>query len=230
MTDNLQLQTTRLTNASGGNLLDTAIADIENAISVLFGITKDSVIDPPMSIAADGNVTMLGDLTLAGAPSAALHCSTKKYVDDNPGPGGSAYICWLRNSLQTVSAGTGANVSWTAAYVEDGDAGQWDSGDPTKLVCKSAGDYLIIGRACVDEISVTGPYTGNFDLRVNGAAIITEIVNQYMGASTPDQFFFCFGVMRTLAEDDYIQLYCDNSNGSNDVEVYGSRLGFVKMS
>jgi hypothetical protein len=236
MTDNLQLQTTRLTNASAGNLIDTSIADIENAISVLFGITKDAVIDPPMSIAANGNVTMLGDLTLAGAPSVALHCSTKKYVDDNA-TGGGGYACSIVDGAAYVAASSTGFMSFSSTPdVEEGDSGQFDySTDATKIICKSAGDYLILGNMAWDSIDSgpdfdrETPFNGQFELYVNGANIADAVMGKYSDNTVVYDIYGTFGVMRTLAENDYIQLRANNLNNDEN-HPSSCRLTIIKLS
>jgi hypothetical protein len=155
MTDNLQLQTTRLTNSSDGNLIDDSVVDIENCMSVLFGITKDSPVSPPMSISAAGNVTMIGNLTLAGAPTNVLHCATKKYVDDNAS-GLDNYICAVGDGVTTLAHTLDTLVTDALHFsstplVEIGSTDQFDySSNPDRITCKSAGDYLILFHVDID--------------------------------------------------------------------------------
>ena len=51
----------------------------------------DSKADEEIVLPRDGSREMLGDLTLAGAPSQDLHAATKKYVDDAVGGGGHTH-------------------------------------------------------------------------------------------------------------------------------------------
>jgi hypothetical protein len=206
MTDNLQLQTARLTNANVGNLIDNSITDIENAVSVLFGITKDTPISPVMSITAGGNVTMVGDLILSGAPTADAHCATKLYADDNTGGGGGIthkVEAVLVTDQEVTGTGNGI-IAYDYAPVEDGSTAQWDSGAPTKLVCKSAGDYLIYGQIEIGQPSNYAAKPGVIDLLLDGAAIHEDIFSYYSVAGHNETN--SFAILYTLAENEYLEL------------------------
>jgi hypothetical protein len=234
MADNLQLQTSRLTNASVANLIDDSLDDIENCLRVIFKITADTPISQVMSIEDDGDVTMIGDLTLADEPTEDLHCSTKKYIDDNAANAGN-YKCKVRATSDTQVAAAGDEyVVFGIADVEDGSEDQWDSADPTKLVCKSAGDYLIIGYVAYDPIDLSfnrhSPYEVNFSIRNNGSKVIDAVIGQYNDNGVIYWTERSFAFMLTLAEDDYLQLECHNNNTDHGVAKYGCSLSFVKVS
>ena len=237
MTDNLQLQTNRITNASAGNLIDDSLADIENCIRVLWGITADAPISQVMSITAAGNVTMIGNLTLAGAPTVDAHCATKKYADDNAGAGvGLEYKVLVGlSSSQTVAATDTDALSWDTAYVEDGDTAQWDFSDPTKLVCKSAGDYIVFGHIEAQLASGSTYYKWGASLLKNGGAFLGILVTASTNSVDPGTAPFC--VMVTLAENDYLELQFENGGPWTDMNVLhgsggidGTVFGMVKVS
>lgn len=244
MTDNLQLQTSRLTNASDGNLIDDALADIENCVRVLWGITADTPISQVMSITAAGNVTMIGDLTLSAAPTSDLHCATKKYVDDNAAGGGAEYRCKIVAWSNTYVAASGSEfVVFGGADVEEGSSDQWDVADPTKLVCKSAGDYLVMGEGAFrpyDPAPVSAyftPYEVIFNLVKDGTDVMASVVGQYNDNTVVYSTTRTFGVILTLAENEYLQLECSNFNDDNGYAAgglsggvpAGCTLSFVKL-
>lgn len=210
MADNLQLQTARLTNSSAGNLLDNSIADIENAIATVFGITLDSPVSQVMSISSAGNVTMIGDLTLSGAPTVALHASTKAYADANTGGGGG--ITHKVEVILTTDESIGWNtedalINWDYAVFEDGDATQWDSGAPSKIYCRESGDYLIYG-----QIEAYHDYNTNdgfsIDLYKSGVKIHDAIVSgmTYLGIGS----FFHFAILYSLTSGEYLEFKANN--------------------
>jgi hypothetical protein len=238
MTDNLQLQTTRLSNANEGNLLDTAVADIENAMSVVFGITKDSPVSPVMSITSAGNVTMLGTLTLAGAPSAALHAATKKYVDDNAGVI-DPYVCAVGDTssdpfVQTLGPSATTDLSFNQnVRVELGSADQFDyASNPDRITCKSAGDYLIICSVDIDPLDFAlgtrhTPYEWQLNLKVNGAEVIGSAAMGYNSNANIDPTTDGFSIMRTLALNDYIEIEMNNLNGGADDDLRCSDISLM---
>jgi hypothetical protein len=243
MTDNLQLQTSRLTNASAGNLLDSSITDIENCLSVLFGITKDSPVSQVMTIASTGDVTMIGDLTLAGAPTLAMHAATKLYADDNAGAGTAASYYVDVGGLEALSLGGGVtdqnvplkgddeSLGW--ANEEYGDADQFDYATNNKvLICKSAGDYLIYGQFKVrydDGADVKDTFGWHLNLEVNGSAIMEAVANGYQET---DVYYArrSFAIMRTLALNDEVGLVHDNLYAAPwDTDLQDTWLGMVKV-
>ena len=211
MTDNLQLQTLRMTDASSGSLIATSLADIEHCLRVIFKIAADTPIAQAMEIEADGDVTLSGTLILAAAPTSNLHAATKKYVDDSSGGGGVSHVCGVYAVAYTIPASTQYFVEWGGITVEEGSSDQWDSGDPTKVVCKSAGDYLIQG---VVRFGLNGqPYHWSSELYKNGGKVVENILGYYGTNYVSSDDFRSFAVMLTLAENDYLQLRILNSNG-----------------
>jgi len=247
MTDNLQLQTSRLTNASDGNLIDDSISDIENAVSVLFGITKDTPIDQVMSIAAGGDVTMIGDLILSGAPTNALHCATKLYADDNAAFGaGGSYIVETGSNLEDTTVANAAteflefkgddeSAGWS--NVEVGEDAQFDyDTDKTKIVCKSSGDYLIqcMYSAYYIDVSIYDPFEWHMSLYVNGVKAVDNAASEYVHDPRDDihsYFVGTFAVMRTLAANDYLQVACTNPNTQPDhfMFFFNKWFGMTKL-
>ena len=233
MTDNLQLQTSRLDNTDAGNHIDDSLADIEHCLRVIFNITADTPISQVMSIVAAGNVTMVGDITLSGAPANVLHCATKKYVDDNATGVGGAYKCKVLSAANTILSGNTGIIEWASAAVEDGDSGQWTSGDPTKVICKSAGDYLIGFEVHLDYAGILASGSFYVDLLINGATVIDNIVGKYTkrGGSLT---YSSGGVLYTLAENDYIQLNIYNPE-ANSLSIpatsdwFGTQMWFIKV-
>jgi len=249
MTDNLQLQTARLTNASAGNLLDDSVADIENAMSVVFGITKDTPLSQVMSISAAGDVTMIGDLTLAGAPTNDLHAATKKYADDNASAGAAGeYVCDVgglaANGTEGIDVGhvmllkgTVEALGWS--NVEIGSDDQYDHDrDPYHLICKSAGDYLIYGWTQVRYVDWTigayyYPYSWTVDLQLNDVNLIEGVLGGYVNnpPSNPDYTCKSFAIIRTLAENDEVSLYstCLEDGSGWESDYQDTFLGFIKV-
>lgn len=226
MTDNLQLQTSRLTNASVGNLIDDSLADIEHCLRTIFKITADTPISQAMSIVAAGNVTMVGDLTLAGAPTNALHAATKKYVDDNISAS-TLYLTNIYAAGQTVAATTTELITFGGVEAEVGSSDQWDAADPTKFVCKSAGDYLLMGivafgggSADLDEFYV--------NLLKNGASLVGNIIGVRNTSIYQSQA--TFGLQVTLAENDYIQMQINNPGTDPGDVAAGSSTGWSSSS
>jgi len=221
MTDNLQLQTSRLTDASDGNLIDDSLADIENCLRVIFGITADFPISQVMSITAAGDVTLLGDLTLAAAPTNNLHAATKKYVDDNVSVGGSVF-CRVYAAGEAVPATSVAFIEWAGAYAEVGDD-MWDVANPTRITIDTAGDYLIQAEISIDN-DTNPTWDMLIDLYVNNASVIDNVIG--VGEDDPSSGFYMqrtFMVMLTLAQNDYIELRVGNVN-AEELDVIA---GFV---
>jgi len=249
MTDNLQLQTTRLTDASAGNLVDNSISEIENAISVLFGITKDTPIAQVMSITAGGDVTMVGDLIMDAAPANNLHCATKLYADDNASfGGGGSYVVDVGGTLgegaQIANAGEeflsfkGDNEAAGWSNIEEGNDAQFDyATDPTKLVCKSSGDYLIYCNYSILYVlggDVYDPFEYYMNLHVNGAEDVANIDSTYIydvDAQVASPKSRGFMIMRTLSADDYLQVSCvnPNSEGALEISIFNCWFGMVKL-
>ena len=225
MTDNLQLQTNRLTNASAGNLIDDSVADIENALSVTFGITKDTPLSQVMSISAAGNVTMVGDLTLSGAPTNNLHCATKKYVDDNA-TGGGGYNLKARRGVVILAALGDDLIAFSdnSIELEEGSDAQFDQANPTKFVCKSAGDYFIMGEVRCKAWNLDGyfhPFQVYGGLELNGNPIIIPTVSFWNDNVVVYEAGFTYAVLWTLAEDDYIEIRAGNNN-DEEARFYGN--------
>jgi len=219
MTDNLQLQTARLTNASAGNLLDNSIADIENAMATVFGITADSPVSQVMSISSAGNVTMIGDLTLSGAPTADLHASTKAYADANTGGGGGIThkIEVILSTDELIAWNTeDALINWDYAVFEDGDSTQWDSGAPSKIYCRESGDYLIYGQ--IEVYQDYNTYDGfSIDLYKDGGkihdAVVSGITFESIGA------FYHFSILYSLTDGEYLEFKANNYAVYDNLEL-----------
>jgi hypothetical protein len=210
MAANKQFMTTRMTNASAGNLVDDSFVDLEAAIANAFGFTLDTPISQVMTISSAGNVTMVGDLTLSGAPTNALHCATKKYIDDNA-------VSWTQYLVQasdgsglhnlTIDAGTDADLNYYATPDwEIGSADQFDAGaNDDRLVCKAAGFYLIYARVGVTN---SGGSDIRYELKHNGISYCGGVMGGYWESS--NKYWGSFAIVIQLALNDYLELHAYN--------------------
>jgi hypothetical protein len=229
MAANLQFMTTRMTNATAGSAVDDSFADFEAAIINAFGFTGNTPISQVMSIDSGGDVTMIGDLTLSGAPTLALHCATKKYVDDNVS-GWSQYLVQggdhdSANSSEFV--GPIANADIGMGVTEDweiGAADQFVSFD--RFYCKAAGYYLLYGRVGIKYSG--GACSANLGIKRNGASLATGANGATWNES--NRLYLSISAMAQLAVDDYIEFTLSHPEaGSMYLNGEWGDLGWIML-
>ena len=201
MADNDELKTTRLSDSSDGATIDNAFANIEAALRKIFKIPADTAMSEAMQIAAGGNVTMTGAMTLEGAPSTDLMAATRRYVQS--GSGGLGTVMCAAGLTSTGSYNTDSYIEWDQADIEVGGE-VWSSGNPTRLTIPSSGTYLVGACAAVAPSgSNTHPW---LVLVVNRTTTHTKMVNP---VATPDGVYkgISFSQLFQFTAGDYLELY-----------------------
>ena len=114
-----------------------------------------------------------------------------------------------RASTQNIGTSSSTALSFLTADFEVGDSGQWDISDPTKIVCKKAGKYIISGFS-----SFAANATGyrQFALKVNGT---TDSQSSIMAVTSGDETSQTLSIVKELAVNDYVQMFVFQNSGGN---------------
>ena len=232
MTDNLQIQTSRLISSGSGSLVDNDVANFENAVRTIFGITADSDLSAAFSIGTGPDMSMVGDLTLAGAPTADLHAATKAYVDAFSGTAATVRASVSPSTEQTIPVSSSATMTFGTAEIETG-GNCWDAGNATRIVFPEDGAYLIGGSiSCrnTDQDDTAGFYvsikqngsTTIYDKFVLGTVYATNqaIYDEYTTAS--------FALLDIFDATDYIELVIETAIYEIDIQT-NSRVYIMKV-
>lgn len=229
MADDRQLQTSRLLNTNAGNLIDDSFADLEAAVRYIFGITADTPYSQAMSIDASGNVTLSGQLTLAGAPTVDLHAATKKYVDDNTVAGGAIDRLVLAAESFPITSASETEIEWNQALVQT-DVDTWSLGTPGTITIQDTGVYMLGVWFYGSRIS---PHSDvGFDIRakVNAAYVGKPLVTQWTDEGTYGYPLSGSGqIMLELTAADTLKLYATMISASATGTVV-ARLWLVRIA
>ena len=176
----------------------------------------------------DTTVTITGgsDYTLA---SATISGQAYSYADTPQGyPFGTVTIRVERSTNQSIPNDTWTALSFDTIVSEEKPAttGQWSSGDPTKLICRLPGYYLINAHVRIAQ-NATG--ARGINIMKNGTALIANIFSPASG------FDSHFQVNATVKLDtgDYIEATVFQNSGtaldavatSNNLYIEWIRLG-----
>ena len=204
MADNDELQTARIIGGGPGSSIDDNYRDVEAAMRTIFGITADADYSEAMQVAASGDITMTGTLTLDADPTEDLMIATKQFVDNAPGSGANVRCTLVLSSGQVISDGNTDALGWDAAHIEAG--GEcWDVGDPTKLIFPVAGDY-IIGAVIAGVGDGAAPYF-NVSMRANGSTWLYTNLGLGKGSLFTSDVSADFAVMERMSIADYIEIF-----------------------
>ncbi len=207
-----KLMTARLTNASQGSSIDNSIADLEAALRLIFGVTADTVMAEAMSISAAGNVTMTGDLTLAGAPTDASHAATKAYVDALSGAEPEFAVCKVTmSSGQTIGTGSSTELLWDSEVIDpDGCHSVAAATGRITIPAGKGGYYYVI----LHFQWSTNPGTGDYSevvIKKNGSQVYLQQHDHEPDGNNS----IIAGTLLGLAEGDYVQAYVYQTSGGN---------------
>jgi len=176
----------------------------------------------------DTTITITGgsDYTLA---SATISGQAYSYADTPQGyPFGTVTIRVERSTNQSIPNDTWTALSFDTIVSEEKPAttGQWSSGDPTKLICRLPGYYLINAHVRIAQ-NATG--ARGINIMKNGTALIANIFSPASG------FDSHFQVNATVKLDtgDYIEATVFQNSGaaldavatSNNLYIEWIRLG-----
>lgn len=180
------------------------------------------------SYSTDTTITITGgsDYTLA---SATISGQAYSYADTPQGyPFGTVTIRVERSTNQSIPNNTWTALSFDTIVSEEKPAttGQWSSGDPTKLICRLPGYYLINAHVRIAQ-NATG--ARGINIMKNGTALIANIFSPASG------FDSHFQVNATVKLDtgDYIEAKAFQDSGaaldavatSNNLYIEWIRLG-----
>lgn len=211
MADNNELQTSRIVLGSDGSFVDNDFANVEAALRTIFGITADADCEEAMQIGTGPDITMTGDLTLAGDPTEDLHVCTKQYVDSDGSTAATVRCQVVLSSGQVVTVADGETaLGWDAANIEAG--GEcWDIGDPTKIVFPEDGDYLLCAAIIANTASVGTNFT--IQVKINGGEFWPTGFSFDCGRGTWGASYSTreagvqFAVLQPLLADDYFEVF-----------------------
>jgi hypothetical protein len=207
-----KLMTSRLTNASQGSYIDNSIADLEAALRLIFGVTADTVMSNAMTISAAGNVTMVGDLTLAGAPTDAAHAATKAYVDALSGAEPDFVVCKVTKSGgQTVSNNSITTLTWDSEVIDpDGCHSTVTNTERLTVPAAQGGYYYVMSHFQWSANPGAGSYT---EVRIykNGGLVYSQ---QHDHEAT-GSISLVSGTMLGLAAGDYVTCAAYQNSGSS---------------
>lgn len=142
MADNDSFLTDRLDGTvDDGNDLASQWPNFEAAIRNCFGIPADTAMSAAFSIGTGPNITMIGGLTLAGAPTTDLMAATKAYMESvgNPYLGVSRCRAYLTSN---ITYSVDHYVSWDNADINENS--MWSASNPSRITIPTAagGNYL----------------------------------------------------------------------------------------
>jgi len=176
----------------------------------------------------DTTVTITGgsDYTLA---SATISGQAYSYADTPQGyPFGTVTIRVERSTSQSIPDNTWTALSFDTIISEEKPAttSQWSSGDPTKLICRLPGYYLINAhvRFAANETGARG-----INLKKNGVGVTATIIAAF---SEHDPTIQCSTIVK-LDTGDYVESMCYQNSGaaldavatSNNLFLEWIRLG-----
>jgi hypothetical protein len=201
-----ELKTSRLTSSGAGSYVDNDMANMEATLRTIFGATADSDLSAVSSIGSGPDMTLLGTLTLAGAPTNDLHAATKVFVDGFSGTAATVRSAIKMNATQNITADTPTPLQWGAAEIESG-GNSWDVGNPTRILFPVSGDYLVGGVVtAVDKIGGSAIGAGG-GIYLNGSLWLYEKVTWGLSAYNADRLALSFQFMEPMSEGDYIEFY-----------------------
>lgn len=158
----------------------------------------------------DTTITITGgsDYTLA---SATISGQAYSYADSPQNyPFGTVAIRVERSSNQSIPNNTWTTLSFNTIVTEEKPAttSQWSSGDPTKLICRLPGYYLINAHVRIAQ-NATG--ARGINLMKNGGSPLTAIV--IAAFSGQDPIIQCSTIVK-LGTGDYIEAMAFQNSGA----------------
>lgn len=158
----------------------------------------------------DTTITITGgsDYTLA---SATISGQAYSYADSPQNyPFGTVAIRVERSSNQSIPNNTWTTLSFNTIVTEEKPAttSQWSSGDPTKLICRLPGYYLINAHVRIAQ-NATG--ARGINLMKNGGSPLTAIV--IAAFSGQDPVIQCSTIVK-LGTGDYIEAMAFQNSGA----------------
>lgn len=158
----------------------------------------------------DTTITITGgsDYTLA---SATISGQAYSYADSPQNyPFGTVAIRVERSSNQSIPNNTWTTLSFNTIVTEEKPAttSQWSSGDPTKLICRLPGYYLINAHVRIAQ-NATG--ARGINLMKNGGSPLTAII--IAAFSGQDPVIQCSTIVK-LGTGDYIEAMAFQNSGA----------------
>lgn len=158
----------------------------------------------------DTTITITGgsDYTLA---SATISGQAYSYADSPQNyPFGTVAIRVERSSNQSIPNNTWTTLSFNTIVTEEKPAttSQWSSGDPTKLICRLPGYYLINAHVRIAQ-NATG--ARGINLMKNGGSPLTAII--IAAFSGQDPIIQCSTIVK-LGTGDYIEAMAFQNSGA----------------
>lgn len=157
----------------------------------------------------DTTITITGgsDYTLA---SATISGQAYSYADSPQNyPFGTVAIRVERSSNQSIPNNTWTTLSFNTIVTEEKPAttSQWSSGDPTKLICRLPGYYLINAHVRIAQ-NATG--ARGINLMKNGGSLTAIIIAAFSGQ---DPVIQCSTIVK-LGTGDYIEAMAFQNSGA----------------
>lgn len=229
MADNDELKVARLSNNSAGSLIDNSLANLETALATIFGITQDSDCENAMTISSDGDITMIGTLTLADDPSTDNEIATKQYVDNNTSTAATIRCQAKLTSDQTVTSGSTDAISWDGTDFEVG-GDSWDAGAPTRLTIPEDGEFFITGNIHAIASDLSSDCTFYVTIKRNGSVLAdglwgvnpVDVAGGY-GASVG------FTTLEYCVSGDYFEVFVTAVDRNHVIEADYTRFGMMKV-
>jgi hypothetical protein len=217
MSGSNELQTTRLDGEiDAGSDIVVAFQTLEASLRNILGADADSVLSAIMAMATGPNVTFQGEVTLAGAPTADLHCATRAYVGTKIAPMFTRYYCGRHTqSVAPTTEAPTVGVDWS--NLGDHKDSAWVTYGNGRLVPPEEGVYVSIISA-----TLAGTSTGKFQLYGHdGTNMILSWHNLSNGGRRSAHLVMMYSIVTpSSAPDSCITSYMANGVGStSDVDI-----------
>jgi hypothetical protein len=218
MAANNEFRTARLNGAvDDGADLVAQWANLEAAIRNAFGITADTDYSEAMQIATGPNITMTGDLILAGNPTTDLMAAPKQYLTANATSFGSAMARAYLTSDQDIPTSTGGYLEWDTADINVGS--MWSAEYPSRFTIPTDEDgYYLFGFTLAFDTSA-GAWSNECYVSLwHNRATEYELASCYW--DDVDEYAMCGNVvLPSLVAGDYVEFKVSARTGGTGVNI-----------